>query len=127
MYVKWAHKIDAPGLNDVPAEGVTVSIEASLVKLTAKHAKKTFRLEIPLAGQVDVAKSTHTKVPFGRKILLIKAEADEVWPGIMPSSAVVPQNAHMWQELWDQYRDELERVSKRTPIMWLEELPDHKR
>ena len=95
IFVKWAHKIDAPGLNDVPAEGVEVSIEASMVKLTAKHAKKTFRLEIPLAAEVDVAKSSHTKVPFGRKILLIKADVDAVWPGLMPSGAVVPQNAHM--------------------------------
>jgi hypothetical protein len=116
LEVRLAHRIDSPAcdelLNDV------LRIEGRSVSLTgyceSSGLKMRVTLNLELHDEVDDAFSSYT-VQSGRvTVNLKKRKVPSVWPQLLKSSR--PTNMHVWWELADKYRSELDAFRSKEDI-----------
>lgn len=108
--VKLAHRIDSPACNSIEDE--KLEIEGSLVKFTGhcenSGQKLRIELNITLHAEIDASLSKYVKSTGHVSIDLKKQDAPSAWPRLLTSTR--PVNMHVWWELADQYRSELEAI-----------------
>ena len=104
LFVKYAHKLDAPAVNDAGAPAVTVLPGSLLVEAESKS--KRLRLELDLARAVDPARSSHERGTFGVTIVLVKASRAS-WPRLLappPGGKKAGRvHAHRWWEMEEKF------------------------
>mmetsp|Transcript_199 Transcript_199/g.339 ORF Transcript_199/g.339 Transcript_199/m.339 type:complete len:213 (+) Transcript_199:2-640(+) len=112
IYAKWAHKLDAPAVNDIDKRSVEVKIEPESVSISAQHSTKTLQLAFPLANSVDPDGSSWTVNTFGINLVLRKSELQTVWGALLPVAVPVPKNCHHWWEMKTKFEAEMKAVKK---------------
>ena len=65
--MKWAHKLDAPAVNDVDQASVEVVVAESLVTVRASHPTKHLAVDLPLRFHVDVNASSWSLKTLGEQ------------------------------------------------------------
>eukprot|EP00471_Norrisiella_sphaerica_P006365 CAMPEP_0184483008 /NCGR_PEP_ID=MMETSP0113_2-20130426/4614_1 /TAXON_ID=91329 /ORGANISM="Norrisiella sphaerica, Strain BC52" /LENGTH=506 /DNA_ID=CAMNT_0026863127 /DNA_START=348 /DNA_END=1868 /DNA_ORIENTATION=- len=122
LYIKFAHKIDAPAYNNFAKSNVQVQIEARSVSMKASNTEKSYLLTLELYGEVDPEASTYSVHTFGVSFVLKKRK--KVWKRLLKNKDLKPRNMHLWWELYDKYQDDMEKLeseeknSKRDGNRW---------
>jgi hypothetical protein len=111
VFVKFAHKIDAPAALNVKEEAFTLT-NSSLV-FEASNPQKRFTLTLlDLLKEID---SEGSSVTFGSvgtcTIVLAKKQKRRRWARLT-KSRIVPRNAHIWFEMREKYEEEMKQVEK---------------
>jgi len=114
--VKLAHRIDSPACETI--ENDKLDIQGDTVTLTGycenSGQKHRVELSITLHGEVDASQSTLTKFSGRVSLELKKKDAPSAWPRLLKSPR--PTNMHIWWELADKYRSEVDALRTREDI-----------
>jgi len=108
LYIKFAHKIDAPAYNNFAKSNVKVEITEKSISMVASNDEKQFELELELFKNIDPEASTYSVHTFGVSFVLRKV--DKVWKRLLKDPTLKPRNMHLWWELYDKYQDEMEKL-----------------
>jgi hypothetical protein len=96
IFAKWAHKLDAPAVNNIDKDSVVVVFETDNVSINAEHSTKTLQLSIPVARSIDPSGSSWTVNTFGINLILKKSSLQTLWGSLLPLGTPVPKNSHHW-------------------------------
>lgn len=109
--IKYSHRWDAPGCNEVKKEHVE-SFE-NLVMFTAYCIQGDtpikFTLNLDLYDNVDEKESKYTSSSVGRYQLSLKKEKSGYWKNIVRKGADLPSNMRTWLEMREKYLSEIQK------------------
>jgi len=114
IYVKFAHKIDAPAYNKYSKDDIAVQITPTGVTMDASNSEKTFSLSLELFKKIDPEKSSYSIHTFGVSMVLRKEK--KVWKRLLRDKNLKPRNMHMWWELYEKYNDDMEKLEEEMEL-----------
>ena len=112
IFVKYAHKLDAPAPNNV--QHPAVQVDASSLSVHATNGAKAFSLSLNLYDEVDVDATVHTARTFGVELVLPKARRGH-WTRLLRDRSK-PRNMHRWFEM--EGRGPTSRAADRDRKWW---------
>jgi hypothetical protein len=106
VFVKWAHKLDAPAVNNVPQSSVAITFggpgddsqqAATTVRVRASHPAKKLAVDVPLRWPVDAALSSWSLKTLGVTLVLRKSQPQHAWGSLHPAAfKAPPSSGHTW-------------------------------
>jgi hypothetical protein len=111
--VKFSHRFDSPGCNDITDEGV--EFEDDKLKLTGSctisNTKFRAALNLKFYNTIDVEASTWEKKNGKIYVEIAKKKAPRAWPRLLKAKKK-PKNMSIWWDMSEKYSNEISKLEE---------------
>ena len=110
--VKFSHRMDSPGCNDIQDPKVEFSSQGLLVSGNCSISNQRFQAELNLEFFKEIVPEdcTYEKLPLGKIFVTLKKKKEKrAWARLLKGKTK-PKNMAVWWEMQEKYDDEINRL-----------------